>query len=33
LRHLESRFDTLHQSLRRDTGALAAQAIDNILHA
>ena len=33
LRHLESRFDTLHQSLRRDTGTLAAQAIDNILHA
>ncbi len=33
LRQLETRFDTLHESLRRDTGALAAQAIDNLLHA
>ena len=33
LRQLETRFVTLHESLRRDTGALAAQAIDNMLHA
>jgi lipid-A-disaccharide synthase len=33
LRQLEARFDALHESLRRDTGALAAQAIDNMLHA
>jgi lipid-A-disaccharide synthase len=33
LRGLEMRFDALHESLRRDTGALAAQAIDNMLHA
>jgi lipid-A-disaccharide synthase len=32
LRQLEARFDVLHESLRRDTGALAAQAIDNMLH-
>ena len=32
LRQLETRFVTLHESLRRDTGALAAQAIDNMLH-
>jgi lipid-A-disaccharide synthase len=33
LRQLETRFDALHESLRRDTGTLAAQAIDNMLHA
>jgi lipid-A-disaccharide synthase len=33
LRQLEVRFDALHESLRRDTGTLAAQAIDNMLHA
>ena len=33
LRRLEMRFDALHDSLRCDTGALAAQAIDNVLHA
>ena len=33
LRQLEARFDALHESLLRDTGALAAQAIDNMLHA
>ena len=33
LRQLESRFDALHESLRRDTGTLSAQAIDNMLHA
>ena len=33
LRRLESRFDALHQTLLRDTGTLAAQAIDNMLHA
>ena len=33
LRGLEMRFEALHESLRRDTGALAAQAIDNMLHA
>ncbi len=33
LRGLEMRFDALHERLRRDTGTLAAQAIDNMLHA
>jgi len=33
LRQLEARFNVLHESLLRDTGALAAQAIDNMLHA
>jgi lipid-A-disaccharide synthase len=33
LRGLEMRFDVLHERLRRDTGTLAAQAIDNMLHA
>ena len=33
LRGLETRFDALHERLRRDTGTLAAQAIDNMLHA
>jgi len=33
LRGLEMHFDTLHERLRRDTGSLAAQAIDNMLHA
>ena len=33
LRQLETRFDALHESLQRDTGMLAAQAIENMLHA
>ena len=33
LRELEARFGTLHERLRRDTGMLAAQAIDHMLHA
>ena len=33
LRALEARFDTLHESLRRDTGKLAVHAIDNLLYA
>jgi lipid-A-disaccharide synthase len=33
LRGLEMRFDALHERLRCDTGTLAAQAIDNMLHA
>ena len=33
LRQLETRFGALHESLRRDTGTLAVQAIDNMLHA
>ena len=33
LRGLETRFDALHERLRRDTGTLAAQALDNMLHA
>lgn len=33
LHRLAMRFDALHQNLRQDTGALAAQAIDNMLYA
>ena len=33
LQRLEQRFLQLHQDLRQDTGALAAQAIENTLHA
>jgi lipid-A-disaccharide synthase len=33
LQRLEQRFSQLHQVLRQDTGALAAQAIENTLYA